>query len=325
MSNMDLNARPAATSAFVRPLPLQSRLWAFLRRPTPQRLGVLLVLPSLVVIFGLLLYPLAYSLVISTYDLNVTTPWLGPKFLGLGNYLEVVSSAEVRAAVGRTLYLAFIGIGLGLPLAIAFALILNQKFPMRGLVRGLLIVPWVIPGAVQGLLWARIYDPHYGALNGLLVQLGVIQEPVPWLLDPTRALLLVSLANLWATVPLMTLLYLAGLQSVPGELYDAAQVDGAGGWARFWHITFPLLLPITLINLILKTIDAFAIFDLVYVLTGGGPANSTQVVGYYLYEAAFHFLKYGYASALAWLIALATVGLAIGYNRLTRPGEVATE
>jgi len=295
------------------------------RHSATPRLGVALVLPSLVIIFGLLFYPLVYSLVISVYDLNVTTPWLGQQFVGLGNYLQVITTPGVQAAVGRTLYLAAIGIGLGLPLSICFALILNQKFPLRGLVRGLLIIPWVIPGSVQGLLWARIYDPHYGALNGLLVQFGFIRDPIAWLLDPGRALFLVSLANLWATVPMMTLLYLAGLQGIPSELYDAAQVDGAGAWQRFIHITFPLLLPITLINLILKTIDAFAIFDLVYVLTGGGPANATQVIGYYLYQAAFQYLDYGYASALAWLIALATIALALFYNRLTRPGEVAIQ
>ncbi len=243
--------------------------------------------------------------------------------MGLGNYVDVLTDPDVRAAAGRTIYLAAVGIGLGIPLALAFALILNRPFPLRGLVRGLLIVPWVIPGSVQGLLWSRIYDPHYGALNGLLYQLGLIQDYVPWLLEPRRALLLVALANLWSTVPMMTLLYLAGLQTIPEELYEAAQVDGADAWARFRFITFPLLLPITLINLILKTIDAFALFDLVFVLTGGGPANATQVMGYYLYDAAFNSLKYGYASALAWLIALATAGLAMLYSRLTRAGEVA--
>lgn len=300
-----------------------ARLWDFLSRPSSQRTGFLLILPSLLIVLGLLFYPLGYSLVISFYDLHITSPWIGREFVGLGNYVDVLTDPYVRAATGRTLYLAAVGIGLGIPLSLAFALILNQPFPLRGLVRGLLIVPWVIPGSVQGLLWSRIYDPHYGALNGLLYQLGLIERYVPWLLEPRRALLLVALANLWATVPMMTILYLAGLQAIPDELHDAAQVDGAGSWARFRFITFPLLLPITLINLILKTIDAFALFDLVFVLTGGGPANATQVMGYYLYEAAFHFLKYGYASALAWLIALATAGLAVFYSRLTRAREVA--
>ncbi len=317
------NTQLASSTVLPRTQRIKEGLSKFLRRSSPQRFGFLLVLPSLIIILGLLFYPLAYSLVISFYDLHVTTPWLGRKFLGLGNYLQAVTDPGVQAATIRTLYLAAVGLGLGIPLALVFALILNRPFALRGLVRGLLIVPWIIPGSVQGLLWARIYDPSYGALNGLLYQVGLIKEYVPWLLDPSRALFFVALANLWATVPMMTLLYLAGMQGIPTELYDAAQMDGADSWARFRYITLPLLLPVTLIILILKTIDAFALFDLVFVLTGGGPADATQVIGYYLYQSAFNFLQYGYASALAWLIALVTIGLAIGYSRLTKTGEGA--
>jgi multiple sugar transport system permease protein len=317
------NSRPAAPT-LAHTVRSGQGLLALLHDSAQQRLGLLLVLPSLGAIVGLLFYPLVYSLVISFYDLHVTTPWLGRKFVGVGNYLQLLGDPGVQAAAGRTLYLAGVGIGLGIPLALAFALILNRPFRMRGIVRGLLVVPWIIPGSVQGLLWARIYDPHYGALNGVLYQAGAIKEYIPWLLNPERALLLVALANLWATTPMMALLYLAGIQGIPADVYDAAQVDGAGGWARLLYITFPLLLPVTLINLILKTIDAFALFDLVFVLTGGGPADATQVIGYYLYQAAFGSLQYGYASALAWLIALVTIGLALGYSRLTRSDVEAT-
>lgn len=278
--------------------------------------------PSLILIFGLLLVPLGYSLGISLFDLHATSPWLGLKFVGMGNFARAFSTPDFAAAIGRTLYLAAVGIGLGIPISIAFALILNRPFKGRGLVRGILIVPWVIPGSVQGLLWSRIFDPHYGALNGLLYQLGLISEYQSWLIDPARALLMVALANLWTSVPMLTLLYLAGLQGIPKELYEAASVDGSTAMGSFWRITFPLLLPVTLISLILKTIDAFSLFDLVYILTGGGPADSTQVTGYYLYQAAFTSLDYGYASALAWIIALATGCLAFFYSKLTRAEEV---
>lgn len=299
------------------------RKWGrWIRRHDPRLLGFLMVIPSGIVVVGLLFYPLLYSMVISLYDLNIRAPWIGPQFVGLANYIQALTSPDVRAAAGRSLYMAGLGIGFGIPISLAFALILNRRFPLRGLVRGLLIIPWIIPGSVQGLLWARIYDPHYGALNGLFYQMGIIQDYIPWLLEPHRALLLVALANIWATVPMMTLLYLAGLQGIPKEFYEAAQVDGAGPWARFRHIIFPLLMPITLINLILKTIDALTLFDLVYVLTGGGPANATQVIGYYLYDAAFQRLEYGYASALAWLIVLMALGLTGLYSRLTRINEV---
>lgn len=285
--------------------------------------GFLLALPGVALILGLLFYPVIHSLFISFYDLHVRAPWMGVEFVGLGNYIQALSNPRVRFSIGRTLYLAAVGIGLGIPLSLIFALILNRPFPLQGLARSLLIIPWVIPGSVQGLLWSRILAPYgYGALNGLLIQFGLIREAIPWLLVPERALFLVALANLWATVPMMALLYLAGLQSIPPELYEAAKVDGAGGWAQFRYITFPLLLPITLINLILKTIDAMALFDLVFVLTGGGPAHATEVIGYYLYKEAFQNLEYGRAAALAWMIALLTMGLSVLYSKLTRAREV---
>ncbi|MBO9386598.1 MAG: sugar ABC transporter permease [Thermomicrobium sp.] len=290
-----------------------------------QLVGILLVVPSLALILSVMLYPLLYSLWISVYDLNVTTPWLPPRFVGLENYTDILKEPTALAAFGRTILFGLIGIGFGIPLAISLALALNRPFRLRGIVRALIIIPWVIPGTVQGLLWARIYDPHYGALNGLLYQLGIIREPVPWLLEPSRALFLVALVNLWATLPLMTLLYLAALQGIPQELYEAASLDGADGIRQFRYVTLPFLLPITLIVLILKTIDAFALFDIVYVLTGGGPARSTEVIGYYLFQAAFQRSDYGRASALAWLIALLTLGLAVLYRRLTLRGSGAEE
>jgi ABC-type sugar transport system permease subunit len=288
-----------------------------------QKFGLLLILPSFLIILGLMIYPLVYSLGISFFNLHITAPWKGVTFVGFKNYLSVITDPDMHSALVHTLVLAGFGIGVGLPLSFFFALILNRKFPLRGLVRGILIIPWVIPGSVQGLLWSRIFDSHYGALNGALIQLGIIQEPIAWLLTPSSALLLIAFASLWGAVPMMTLLYLAGLQSIPDELKDACHVDGANWIGYLRYIVMPLLLPITLINLVLRTIDAFTLFDLVYVLTGGGPAGATQVTGYYLYEAAFTKMNYGYASALAWLIAITVTLLAIFYSRFTIKEETA--
>lgn len=289
-----------------------------------QKFGLLLIAPSFIIILGLMLYPLLYSLGISFFNLHITAPWLGTTFVGLKNYLSVITDPDMHSALEHTLILAAVGIGLGIPISLLFAIILNRKFPLRGLVRGILIIPWVIPGSVQGLLWSRIFDPHYGALNGILIQWGIITDPVAWLLDPTRALLFIAFASLWGAVPMMSLLYLSGLQSIPEELSDASRVDGASFWGYIRYIVIPLLLPITLINLVLRTIDAFTMFDLVYVLTGGGPAGATQVTGYYLYQAAFTKLNYGYASALAWLIAITVTLLAIFYSRFTLKEETAS-
>jgi ABC-type sugar transport system permease subunit len=294
------------------------------RITSKQRFGLLLIAPSFIIILGLMIYPLIYSLGISFFNLHILAPWLGTTFVGLKNYLSVITDPDMHSALLHTLILAAVGIGVGIPISLLFAIILNRKFPLRGLVRGLLIIPWVIPGSVQGLLWSRIFDSHYGALNGILIQLGILHDPVAWLLNPARALLFIAFASLWGAVPMMTLLYLSGLQSIPAELSDACQVDGATSWGYFRYIVVPLLLPITLINLVLRTIDAFTMFDLVYVLTGGGPAGATQVTGYYLYEAAFTKLNYGYASALAWLIAVTVTLLAIFYSRFTLAEETAS-
>ncbi len=288
-----------------------------------HQVALMLIAPSLIIIFGLLVYPLVRSFYNSFYDLHVTTPWLKPTFRGLGNYIDLITSQEVQEAFLRTVMMAIVGILIGIPLALGFALLLNRKFPLRGLVRSLMLIPWALPGVVNGLMWSRIYDAHFGALNGLLYQVGLIHEYIPWLVYPQVALLLVVLADLWATVPMISLLFLAGLQSIPSELYDAAAVDGATGWRRFLSITLPLLSPVMVISLVLKTIAAFSLFDLVYLLTGGGPANSTQVVGYYLYVQGFQRQEFGYTSALAWLIAGIILVLVVVYSRLLRSQEMA--
>jgi multiple sugar transport system permease protein len=283
---------------------------------------MIFIAPSVLIIMGLLVYPLVRSFYNSFYDLHVTTPWLKPAFRGLGNYIDLITSQDVQEAFMRTISLATIGISIGIPLALGFAMLLNRKFPLRGLVRSLMLIPWAVPGVVNGLMWSRIYDAHFGALNGLLYQLGAIHEYIPWLVAPQRALLLIVLADLWATVPMISLLFLAGLQSIPMELYDAAKVDGATDWQQFISITLPMLSHVFMISLVLKTIAAFSLFDLVYLLTGGGPANSTQVVGYYLYVQGFERQEFGYTSALAWLIATIILVLVVFYARLLREQEM---
>ncbi len=286
--------------------------------PSDRWVGWLLVAPSLLFIFGLLGYPLLYSLVIMFMDLNITRPWLGPQFVGLGNFIDMAQAPEFWASLARTLYFAAVSIILGTPVALIFAILLNQDFPLRGLARGLMMIPWAIPHVVNGVIWARIYDANYGMLNGLLYQLGLIQSYIPWLTNPNLALFLVVIAEVWVSTPGLTLLFLAGLQTIPSELYEAASCDGAGMFQRFWYITLPLLKPMGLVVLVLKTISAFGIFDIVYVLTGGGPANSTQVLGYYIYMESFKYLHVGYGAALSYVFAAIILVLVFIYVRLLR-------
>lgn len=251
-------------------------------------------------------------------DLNVTRPWIGPQFVGIGNFVDMTQTPEFVAALGRTGYFAAVSVVTGAPVALIFALLLNQEFPLRGLARGLMMIPWAIPHVVNGLIWARIYDANYGMLNGLLVQLGIIHEYVPWLNNPNWALFLVVIAEVWVSTPGLTLLFLAGLQTISHDLYEAAESDGASAWQSFWFVTLPLLRPMGLVVLVLKTISAFSIFDIVYVLTSGGPANSTQVLGYYVYLESFKYLHFGYGAALSYVIAAMILALVLVYSRLIR-------
>lgn len=296
------------------PRPLRQRRFIL----TDRWLGWLLVAPSFLFIFGLLGYPLLYSLVIMFMDLNITRPWIGPQFVGLGNFIDMVQNSEFWASLGRTLYFAAVSIILGTPIALIFAIILNQDFPLRGLARGLMMIPWAIPHVVNGVIWARIYDANYGMLNGLLYQVGIIQDYIPWLTNPNLALFLIVVAEVWVSTPGLTLLFLAGLQTIPAELYEAASCDGAGVLQKFWYITLPLLKPMGLVALVLKTISAFGIFDIIYVLTGGGPANSTQVLGYYIYMESFKYLHVGYGAALSYVIAAIILLLVFIYSRILR-------
>ncbi|GAB4513578.1 MAG: sugar ABC transporter permease [Anaerolineae bacterium] len=285
-------------------------------RLTKRQFGFLLVLPSFLIVFVTLVYPLAYSIYITFHDMNLTRAALGPEFVGLKNYDEVLHNREFWQAFLRTSYFVFYDIFLGMPLGLAIALLLNQNFRGRGLVRALILLPYVLPGTVNGLLWKWIYDADYGSLNALLNQLGLIEEYIPWLARPTLALHMLILANIWQGTPFAILLYLAGLQTIPRDLYEAATVDGASAWQSFRNITLPLLTPITLVMAVLKTIATFKIFDIVYVLTGGGPANSTQVVSYYIFNNSFKFLDIGTGAAMSYILTLIILVLVFIYYRL---------
>ena len=209
-----------------------------------------------------------------------------------------------------------------LVLGLGLALLLDRGVRGRG--RGsawwrvLMLIPWAIPTVVSARMWAWLYHGDYGLANYLAVQSGLLAEPINWLGDPVWAIHGAILMDVWKTTPFAALLLLAGLQAIPRELYLAAQVDGAGAWATFRRITLPLLLPIIVITLIFRTMDAFRVFDAVYVLTGGGPGNSTETLSMYAYKTLFQGLQFGYGSALAAAMFLVMLMLTLGYLLLLR-------
>jgi ABC-type sugar transport system permease subunit len=283
--------------------------------------ALILLLPSLVVVFGIVLYPLLRTLYISLFDVNSVFPGSYP-FVGLGNYLEALGRTEFWAAILRTAYFTLSTTLLEVVLGILLGLLLNVEFRGRWLLRSIVILPWALPTVVNGAMWRWIFNPAYGALNALLTQLHIIPEYRSWLGTPWMALNMVVLADVWKMTPLAAFFILAALQTIPRELYEAAWVDGAGRLRAFFSITLPLLVPTIVIILVLRTMEAFKVFDIIYVMTRGGPADGTQTIAYYTYVEAFSNQLFGYGAALAYVIALFILFFAIIYMRLLRRGEV---
>jgi len=230
----------------------------------------LLILPALIIVFLVIAYPLLYSLWISVNNVDfVRQRWT---FVGLKNYLDILPKPEFQMAGVRTVYYTVLLVVGSVGVGLLMALVLNESFKGRNVMRSLVLVPWATSGVVIGIIWRWIYDGETGVLNGVLYALGIIPDYVPWMSEGVRALTLTAVAHIWAAAPGSSLLLLAGLQAIPPSLYNAAKIDGAGAWQRFWRITLPWLRPMLLLAVILSTIGGLMTFDLIYVMTRGGRA-----------------------------------------------------
>ena len=277
--------------------------------------------PALVAIFVLAAYPILHSAWISLHKYNLKRPRVFD-FIGLDNYADILKSDEFWSALWITVQFTVMVVALVAALGILVALLLNQPFPGRGVLRTLILLPWAIPPVVNGLMWQWIYDSKVGALNGLLTTLGVIKEYRGWLSEPTAALLALVSADVWNTLPLAVILLLAALQRIPAELYEAARMDGAGRFQIFWYVTFPWLAQVLLVVLILQTLAAIRAFDIIYVLTGGGPGTATTTLTWQTYLTTFDSLDFGRGNAYAYMVSLITFGFALVYFRvLYRRGD----
>ena len=265
----------------------------------------------------------ARTFVISLYD--VTSPMPGDyPFVGLSNYTRVFSRHRRSTRVlGHTMYFTLVSTLARAVLGIAVALLLNAPLRARWLWRSIVVLPWALPTIVNGAMWRWIYNGQYGALNGLLTRSASPRHRPSGSGSPFLALNMVIVADVWKNTSIVAFFILAGLQTIPRDLYEAARMDGAGTCAAFWRITLPLLAPSIAIVLILRTIEAFKVFDIIYVMTGGGPASGTQTIAFYTYLQAFSNQLFGYGAALAYLIVLAVFALAMVYLRLLRQGQMA--
>jgi len=282
--------------------------------------GYLLAAPAFVLVGLLALAPIMAALWLS---LHRRLPIFGvDEFVGAWNYLQLWSDDRFWAACRTTLYFTGLSVTAELLLGFGLAILLDSLTGGRDRsprwAQVMIILPWAVPTVVSAQIWAWLYQPEYGLLNYLLLQAGVIDARIDWLADPDWAIHAAVVMDVWKTTPFAALLLLAGLKSVPQELYAAARVDGAGAWQRFRRITLPLLMPIVVIVLVFRTMDAVRVFDAVFVLTGGGPGNTTETLSIYAYKTLFQTLQFGYGSALATAIFVIVAALSSLYVLLLR-------
>jgi multiple sugar transport system permease protein len=264
------------------------------------------VVPAAALLALVTLYPLAHVLWLSLERRSLLDPG-PPAFGGLDNYLRLAADERFWNALGNTLYFVVVSVALELLLGLAFALAVQRPFRGRALLYGVILLPWAVPTAVSARMWEWMYNTELGVLN------YVLGAEVNWLGSPAWALNAAVVMDVWKSTPFVALLLVAGLQGIPRELYQAAALDGASRWTVLRRITLPLLAPVILVALIFRTIDAFRVFDSIFVLTGGGPANSTETLSIYAYKTLFQSLEFGYGSALAVSVFVLVALVALAY------------
>ena len=279
---------------------------------TARESGNRFVLPAIILLSFVTFYPLAYVFYLSFHRRLLIFGI--SRFIGFDNYAFLLGDGRFWNAFGNTVYFTAVSVSLELLIGLGLAVLLNRQFRFKGAVRAVVLIPWAIPTVVSARMWEWIYNTDFGVLNYLL---GM---KIKWLGSPFWALHAAIFMDVWKTTPFVTVLLMAGLQVIPRELYQAAKVDGAGNWAVFRKITLPLLKPVILIALIFRTLDAFRVFDAVYVLTGGGPANTTETLSIYAYKVLFQTLQFGYGSTLSVIVFLCTGFMSIFYMRVLSRG-----
>jgi ABC-type sugar transport system permease subunit len=274
----------------------------------------ILVLPTLLIVFGLFIYPLAYSLVLSFTDTDLKK--VGVNFIAFKNYVDIFKDPELVSSFWKTIYFTVLSVGLEMVIGTLIAVAFNKEFKGRAVSRSIILIPWAIPPVVNGIIWNWLVHSKIGVLNYLLKSIGIIDTYKPWLADAGWALNIVVLADVWKWTPLVVLLILAGLQAIPESLYEAARVDGVGPIKIFFFITLPLLAWPMLVTLLLRTVEAVRVFDIIFIMTRGGPANATKLTTYYVYEYAFKYHKLGFASALAYIVTVIIIVFLIIYLKM---------
>lgn len=281
-------------------------------------IGYWFIAPAVVTLLLLVTYPLLYGAYISFFDTNLTTKW---DFVGLKYYKEIFSNTEFIGKILLTLHYTFwvvvghFAVGMGL------ALILNMKLKGRTVFRVILILPWLFPEVVVGLLWKWLFNPLYGLFNAVLMGTGMIDEPISWLGNEQIAFIAVIIVSIWKGFPMVMMLILAGLQNISEDIYEAAKIDGCTRLTAFRYVTLSGLMPVMLVTLILDTVWWFKQFTMIWILTQGGPGNATNVVSIDIFKQAFDYFVFGKASAMAIIVFFVCYLMGYGYRRLFGNGN----
>jgi trehalose/maltose transport system permease protein len=285
----------------LKPRNIRFNLW----RPGP----LVFLLPTLASIGAVSIYPVLLGLWLSFRDTTLASPT--DTFIGFGNYRQIVSDSQFWNAWIHTIQFTSASTLLETLFGLMIALVLSERFRGRGIVRAAMLVPWAIPTVVTSKMFGWLFDGQNGIVNYLLRSVGLLQHNVNWYGSPDFALATIVIADVWKTTPFMALLLLAGLQTIPASLAEAAVIDGANAWQHFWYVRLPLLTPTLLIAAMFRALDAFRIFDLVYVLTGGGPADATEVLSTFTYKNLFSALQVGYGSTLSTIMFITEIVIAV--------------
>ena len=283
-------------------------------------MGKMMAAPSLVLIFALAIYPLLYTIFISFTELNMMTG--ETQYKGVENYIQAFTSGEFWNSIWVTLLFTLLSLLIQLPLGVLVALLLNQEFKGRWLLRSVVLIPWAVPTLVNSTLWNWIFNTQYGAANRILMQFNLISEPIIWFDSPMKAMGVIVFADTWRMLPLYVLMMLASLQTIPQAQIEAAVLDGAGAFSRFRNVILPLIKPMLLVVLVIRTMQALKVFDIIYMLTHGGPANGTMVISYYIYNQSFGFMHFSYGAALAIVVAVISTIITVVYVRILRTDDI---
>jgi ABC-type sugar transport system permease subunit len=285
------------------------------------RLAWLFAAPALAVIAAVAGFPVLWTFWESLHLHDLRMPWLARPFIGAANYQDVAADPRAWSALAHTIAFTASTVTLELALGLALALAINRTRPGIGALRTAALLPWAIPTVVAALVWRFMFESPGGLVNALLLKTGLAATAPAWFSDPWLAWVPIVLSDVWKTTPFMALLLLAGLQSIDPALYEAAALDGAGPLRQTIHVTLPLLRPAMLAAVVFRSLDAFRVFDVVYVMTGGGPGTATEPLSLYAFRVLFRDLRFGYGAALCVVVFLVSFSLALLWLRLTRRSE----